>query len=274
METNYQLTNKQEVEFQETIERVRSAKSSLRQIVSCQVGDSLETKSINGSGFSDYAVVDGKVFLDEQPTGIDRLASYQVRPMIEPRVYFKINKLQMEMVEAGIASADLGPLEEAVTKLAYFEEKLLLEGLDNSMAKGLLTLLANPVIKTDGTPESVISTILKAAVTLRQKNIEGPYRLLVGKDLLAKTAQLVGGTTLAGLIEEELGQELAVSDYLSGALLLPVGSTDICLHFAKDMTVILEQVDSDNFCFCLTERLNSQIVNPFSAVKIDLNEAK
>lgn len=200
--------------------------------------------------------------------------SYEAIPFIEPRFTFTISREELQMIEQGLEPYQLDPLEEAMRKLLLFEEEVFFQGIDQPGGKGLLPLLANPAISTDGSAQSVIDSILRGAIILKDSFVEGPYRILMGKDLLQYTSQLVSGRTLAGIIEEELGEDIQVSNFLQGGLLLPAQTEDFAIEIGKELTLVVDNIIGDNIQFYLTEAFRIQYLNPSIAAHITLSGIK
>lgn len=198
--------------------------------------------------------------------------SYEVKPMAEARIAFEMSKDDLDMINQGIEPFNLDAFEDAVYKLIEFEENLFFNGIDNLNLEGFNKTIENEEIKTDGSPNSVINAIQKASVVLRKNYIEGPYKLIMGKDMLEYTSQLVGDRTLSNIIEKQLKTNITVSEYIKGALLVPMHSDDIKANVGKDITVDVDYIEEENVKFYLSEALNFDILDPNIAVKIKVDK--
>lgn len=256
------LSEKIKAELAQTVSRVMASKGGVRAIAGVE-----ETKDAPR-----YGVVHSKYGVAQRIGQEDALYGYRMLPMVAPKFHFELSKIDLEMIDEGLLDFDVSPLEAAVEKLMGFEEGLLLHGAKDFSLPGLLEKMKQSVISTKKDPESIISAILQAAILLRKENVLGPYRILMGKDMLLQTSQLSGGTTLAGMIEEELGTEILVSDTLKGALLMPQQSPDILLHLGSDIGIGVESITPEGVRFYLTELVSTQILNEFAAVKIELSK--
>lgn len=249
-------------EYQTTIQKVLETSSSLRHVVvfdQKQAGTSV--------------TIGEKVCIDTMGDDQQSLVySYQVQPMVEPRIFFDLSKEQLMMIEEENDYSDLFPLEEAVRQLIAYEEKVFYDGVSSLSLKGLYDVIETPELLTDGSPQSVIDTILQAAVILRKNAVGGPYKIILGHDLLMKTSQLVSGKTLASIIEDELEEQIEVSDHIQGGVLLPLHSEDLRINVGKEISVGVASVSAEAVKFFLTERFNADIIDPTAVVRIQLKK--
>lgn len=245
-------------EMRQSKERVLNSVGSLR-------------KFIGFNGAEGKATVGQRYRLKEDKDNME-ISSYKVKPMAEVKIGFEMDKEDLDMINQGLEPFNLDSFEEAIYKLIEFEEKLFFDGIDELEFEGLYKVLDTEHLKTDGSPNSVINTILKAAVILRKNYIPGPYKIIMGKDMLSYTSQLVGDRTLAGIIEKELGSNIIVSEYIKGALLLPMYSPDIRANVGGDITVDVDYIGEDKVKFYLTEALNFDILDDKVAVRIKIDK--
>lgn len=192
-------------------------------------------------------------------------------PYIEPRVPFSISKAELQMIEEGLEPFELSPLEEAMKTLLKLEEEAFFKGFNQPGAKGLYPILKSKAIETDGSPQSMINSLLMGAVSLKDHFVESPYRIVMGKDLIPYTAQLVSGRTLASIIEAELGEEIEVSNVIQGGVLLPVKTDDIVIENGKALTLVVDHMTDEAVHFYLTESFRIQYLNDHVAMPIQLS---
>lgn len=255
-------------EFFKAIDKVKKTTFGLHRININPALDSNEVVTLSTS------VSAGRKFRVEVASGADayHLYSNASIPYIEPRVPFSISKEELQMIEEGLEPFQLSPLEEAMKKMLYLEEEAFFKGFDQPGAKGLYPILENDAIGTDGTPQSMINSLLKGAITLKDHFVEKPYRIVMGKDLIPYTAQLESGRTLASIIEAELGEEIEVSNVIEGGMLLPVQTDDIVIENGKALTLVVDHMTDEAVHFYLTESFRIQYLNNNIGAPIQLRK--
>jgi uncharacterized linocin/CFP29 family protein len=75
-----------------------------------------------------------------------------VRPLIELRVPFELDRLELERIDRGAASVDLEPLREAARRFAAAEDTVLFEGHPQAGIPGLVASAANPGVTLPDDP--------------------------------------------------------------------------------------------------------------------------
>lgn len=257
------VSEKVQETFEDIVQQVIRSKDGLRNIISVHENDEIKNAKATTGRRSET---------QKSPFENGRLYSYQVFPMLEPKIYFDIDEDELYQIENGLEPFGLDGLEKAVEQLIAFEHNVFFNGFSESEVLGLFSFLKNPVLTTNGSPESIVQTILKAAVILRDNYVQGPYKILMGKPFLAYTAQILGGKTLAGIIEDELEENIEVSDTLSGAVLMPKCHAELGINRSADVAVGWEGISEKSGRFFVSERFNLSLLNPSVAVRIEIAE--
>lgn len=92
--------------------------------------------NVNGPKGLDYNVISEGKIEDIKTTGDVNYASYKVLPLIESRVEFELDRIELDNIVRGAKDVDYEPLEKSLKNLALFEENAIYNGLENSI-KGL-----------------------------------------------------------------------------------------------------------------------------------------
>lgn len=238
----------------ETVERYVKVKSSIRPFIKIEKCDRLAF--VNGIKNEE---------IDNRVVGV-----YDISSSVKVKFSFSINRYEIDLLDDGIEKFDFTPVENAISELIKFEEDVFYNGYKKANIKGLLKSLETPIVETKGDPQSIIDSILKSAIILRENGIEGPYQIVMGKDILEKTSALVSGKTLASIIEEELEEEILVSDAFKGAILIPKNSENIVFNELMPISTEVAEIDDDEIEFFLSENFNMEIFDDKTAVYIKL----
>ena len=99
-----------------------------------------------------------------------------MRPLIELRVPFELERLELERIDRGAASVDLDPLRDAARRFAAAEDSALFDGHDEAGIPGLITDAANPGVALPSDPVELPGAVSEALEQLRQAGVGGPVR--------------------------------------------------------------------------------------------------
>jgi uncharacterized linocin/CFP29 family protein len=61
----------------------------------------------------------------------------EVRPLVEVRIPFVVNQMELDNIDRGCKDAGLGAVEEAARKLALFEETAIYKGFEDGRITGI-----------------------------------------------------------------------------------------------------------------------------------------
>jgi uncharacterized linocin/CFP29 family protein len=89
-------------------------------------------------GWEFAAVNQGRLELGaDQPEPGLYWGTRKVQPVIEVRIPFFLDQMELDSISRGTQDADLGPLEEAARKAAQFEEKAIYQGFAAGGVQGI-----------------------------------------------------------------------------------------------------------------------------------------
>lgn len=211
-----------------------------------------------------------KVDIGSKNSSDATLSYYNYARTAEGETTFSLTRDDVELLELGVESIDTNSMEEAVNSLIVTEESLVYNGNSEIGVKGILPSLSTSPIKVAHDPQSIIDGILLGAVELRHGYIGKPLVLVVGFDFLQFTSQIVGSKVLASLIEEELENEIIVSDILKGALLVQHNSGNLVMNRTKDMEVSFLYQDAKGYHFKINNAFSIQVLDERTAIPITL----
>lgn len=225
---------------------------------------------VNGPNGWDYNVLtEGRLTnIEDNGKGVNS-GIYQVKPLTEARVVFELNRWELDNIERGAKDIDLGPLEEAVSKIAEFEDNTVFNGLESSNIKGLKTEAVNNLQLGQDSSE-IIANILEGKILLNNALAETPYSLIVGKDAWKIIQTKTEGYPLHRRIEHLIDGEIIFSKVIDGAFLIPFDHADLELTIGKDYAVGYENHDSKNVKLFITVSFTFRILDPEIIVSYSL----
>ncbi|MDP2844184.1 MAG: family 1 encapsulin nanocompartment shell protein, partial [Acetobacterium sp.] len=138
--------------------------------------------TVNGpKGLAFTSVSEGRLELIDDDENLVKTGIFKIKPLVEARISFTLNRWELDNLTRGAKDIDLTNLEEAVQKIAEFEETAVYKGFDAGQIKGLETVSANEKIPFGETDSQIMEAISKGLVTLKEKFEAGPFVLIVGE---------------------------------------------------------------------------------------------
>lgn len=187
---------------------------------------------------------------------------YQVEPLIETRVEFEINRWELDNVNRGALDVDYAPLEEAMVKLALFEDKTVFDKLDEVMENEVLTF------GTDG--KSVMDAISQGVITLKEAFVDGPYTLVVSPEAYMRIHSEANGYPLLKRIEKLIDGEIIINRAITGAYLLPFDHDDLELTIGRDFSIGYQNHTNETVRFFAKESFTFRVLDEAIYVKYNL----
>ncbi len=226
-----------------------------------------KTVHLEGPKGLDYNVISkGKLGIIKGDKDEVRSSEYKVTPLIETRYTFELNRWEMDNLERGSKDVDLGPLEDAVKKMAKFEDNAVYNGFASGNIKGMMEM-AKKSLSFGSDDSSIMGSITEGMIMLQEAYADKPYSLIVGKEAYEKIQSQVKGYPLIRRIEEVTGSEVVFSDEIEGALLIPYDHDDLELTIGQDFAIGFEEHDSKNVKLFITESLMFRVLDPDIIVK-------
>lgn len=218
----------------------------------------------------DYAVVpEGRLdIIEKKNTDEVSVGTYRVKPLIEARVSFELNRWELDNIIRGAKDINLDSLEEATKKLALFEESVIYNGYEKGQIKGL-TEVAGHSLNLGDNAKSVLGAISEANFLLKNAFVHKPYSLVVGKRAYKLLNTIHEGYPLIKIITSMIGGNVFLSDVVDGALLIPQDHEDIELTIGQDFSIGYENHDAEKVRLFITESLTFRVLDPDIIVKFN-----
>jgi len=222
---------------------------------------------VEGPNGLEYNVISkGKLGIIKGDKGEVRSSEYKVTPLIETRYTFELNRWEMDNLERGAKDVDLGPLENAVKKMAEFEDNAVYNGFTGGNIKGMMEM-AKKSLPFGSDDSSIMGSITEGMIMLQEAYADKPYTLIVGKEVYEKIQRQVKGYPLIRRIEEVTGSEVIFSNEIKGAILVPYDHDDLELTIGQGFAIGFEEHDNKNVKLFITESFMFRVLDPDIIVK-------
>lgn len=226
--------------------------------------------SVDGpKGWGFNSVSTGRLNLIKEESGKVNSGLYDVKPLLETRLTFELDRWEMDNIIRGAKDIDLEPLEKAAEKIASFEENAIYNGYKKGNIVGM-TEVAEHSIPLGEEADDILGAISKGMLKLRDSYVEGPYTLIVGDKAWKLINTVVNGYPLKKIIEDLLGKEIIYTKNLDGALLIPYDNEDLQLTIGQDFSIGYESHDERKVKLFITESFIFRVLDPSIIVKYTL----
>lgn len=193
--------------------------------------------NVTGPMGLDYnAISEGRLADIQEDNGV-RFGSYKVVPLTESRIEFEMNRWELDNVNRGAKDVDFGPLEDAMEKLALFEEKSIFTKIDQAIEEGLNEGTSHRPLPFGSDLKEVMASITEGVMKLRESYVEGSYTLVVSPE--AYKIILAGESTypVTQQIEALIEGKILLSHAAEGAYLVPYNHEDLELTIGRDFSI-------------------------------------
>ncbi len=195
-------------------------------------------------------------------------SNYDVKPLTEVRVEFELDRKELDNILRGAKDPDLTPLEEAMKKLALFEEKAVYYGLEDVGIEGLAKA-GKKAIPLGKDRDSIVNAIAKGVAQLKEAYVNKPYSLIVGEEEYVNIILSDKGYPLEKKITALIDGDIVLAKAVKGAFLVPFDSEDLELTIGQDFAIGFLDADKDKVKFFATESFTFRVLDPNIVVKFE-----
>lgn len=216
----------------------------------------------------DYNVLsEGRIAVEESKEGVN-FGIYKVKPLVEQRIDFELNRWELDNIFRGAKDIDFSPLEDAAKRAALFEENAIYNSLSQANIKGIIQTSSNK-IEFGNSSSEIMESLAKGILELRSSYVKSDLVLIVGPDNWKKINKFSDNYPLKKKIEESLGTKIILSHVLDGAILMPLKHEDIELIVGQDFSIGYHNCTEDKIKFFIMESFTFRILDPDIIVKFE-----
>jgi len=216
------------------------------------------------------AVGTGHVRPLDAPAGGVQVRRREVRPLVELRVPFTVDRQAVDDVERGAKDSDWQPVKDAARQIAFAEDRTVFHGLDAAGITGIAPSSSNEPLPLPSDAARIPDAVAQAVTALRLAGVGGPYSLLLSADAYTAVAE----TTDHGFpIRDHLARllpdgEIIWAPALDGGLLVSTRGGDYELHVGQDLSIGYLAHDAGAVQLYLEETLTFLAVTAESSVPL------
>jgi uncharacterized linocin/CFP29 family protein len=196
----------------------------------------IDVKGPGGSMLS--AIGTGHVRKIEAPAEGILAQQREVKPIVELRAPFTLERQAIDDVERGADDSDWQPLKEAAKRIAFAEDHAIFEGYAAGNIEGIREGTSNPIATL---PSDVIhypDAIAEALSQLRLVGVNGPYAVVLGADAYTALSEASDhGYPVIQHIQKLVNDEIIWAPAIAGAFVLSTRGGDFELQLGQDVSI-------------------------------------
>ncbi|HTV87400.1 MAG TPA: family 1 encapsulin nanocompartment shell protein [Stellaceae bacterium] len=161
-----------------------------------------------------------------------------VKPLVELRVPFELDRQQIDDVERGANDADWQPAKDAARKITFAEDSAIFQGYGAAGIAGIGEGTSNPRMTLPADVRHYPDAIAQALSQLRLVGVNGPYTVVLGAGPYTSLAEASdNGYPVLQHIRRLVETEIVGAPAIDGAFVLTTRGGDFDLHIGQDFSI-------------------------------------
>jgi len=162
----------------------------------------------------------------------------EVKPLVELRVPFELDRQMIDDVERGANDSDWQPAKDAAKKIAFAEDGAIFDGYAAAGIAGIRQGTSNPAVTLPANVIDYPDAIARALSELRLVGVNGPYAVLLGAEPYTTVAEARDhGYPVLQHIHRLVETEIIWAPAIAGGFVLTTRGGDFDLHLGQDFSI-------------------------------------
>jgi uncharacterized linocin/CFP29 family protein len=162
----------------------------------------------------------------------------EVKPLVELRVPFELDRQGVDDVERGANDSDWQPAKDAAQKIAYAEDRAIFEGYAAAGIGGIRQGTSNAIMTLPAEVRDYPEAVAQALSQLRLVGVNGPYSVLLGADAYTALAETSDhGYPVLEHVKRLVKDEIIWAPAIVGAFVMTTRGGDFDLHIGQDVSI-------------------------------------
>lgn len=222
-------------------------------------------------GWDYTSISEGRLNILEDGDDVDvKTGQYQTKPLVETRIAFSLSRWEMDNILRGARDANLDALEEAMEKMALFEENAVFNSYKKGGIKGLVESADHKPVAFGESGSDIMAALSKAVLMMKESYQEAPYTLVVGEEGWKRLNTEVQGYPLMKRVKDIIGGDVVFSSVVKDALMVPYDHEDLELVIGGDFSIGYESHDAENVNLFVAESFTFRVLDPSLIVPFTL----
>ena len=199
----------------------------------------------------------------------------EVKPLVELRVPFELNRQQIDDVERGANDSDWQPAKDAARLLAFAEDRAIFEGYAAAGIGGVRERTSNPVLTLPSEVRAYPDVIAQALGQLRMEGVNGPYSVVLGAEAYTALSESSDhGYPVMRHIRDLVDGEIVWAPAITGAFVLTTRGGDFGLYIGEDVSIGYSSHDDQKVRLYLQETFTFLLLTTEASVALTANNGK
>jgi uncharacterized linocin/CFP29 family protein len=162
----------------------------------------------------------------------------EIKPLVELRVPFELERQMIDDVERGANDSDWQPAKDAAKKIAFAEDAAIFDGYAAGNIEGIRQGTSNPRMSLPADVRNYPTAIAQALTQLRLAGVNGPYSVVLGAEAYTAVSEGVDyGYPILQHIHRLVETEIIWAPAIAGAFVLTTRGGDFALHLGQDFSI-------------------------------------
>jgi uncharacterized linocin/CFP29 family protein len=162
----------------------------------------------------------------------------EVKPLVELRAPFQLDRQAIDDVERGANDSDWQPLKGAAKRIAFAEDRAIFEGYAAGGIEGIRQGTSNPIASLPADVVRYPDAIAEALSQLRLVGVNGPYSVVLGADAYTALSEASDhGYPVVQHIQRLVNEEIIWAPAIAGAFVLTTRGGDFDLHIGQNVSI-------------------------------------
>ena len=199
----------------------------------------------------------------------------EVKPLVELRVPFELDRQHIDDVERGANDSDWQPAKDAARLLAFAEDRAIFEGYAAAGIGGIREGSSNPVLTLPPDVRAYPDVIAQALSKLRLEGVNGPYSVLLGADAYVALSETSDhGYPVLRHIKGLVDGEIIWAPAINGAFVLTTRGGDFGLYIGEDVSIGYLSHTEKTVRLYLQETFTFLLLTTEASVALTVNDGK
>jgi uncharacterized linocin/CFP29 family protein len=162
----------------------------------------------------------------------------EVKPVVEFRVPFRVDRSAVDDVLRGAQDSDWQPVKDAARQIAFAEDRAVFEGYAAGDIAGLRQETSNSPMTLPGDVVTYPEAIAEALRYLRIAGVNGPYSVVLSADAYTAVSETRDhGYPIHEHIKRLIDGDIIWAPAIEGAFVLSTRGGDFDLHVGQDISI-------------------------------------
>lgn len=199
--------------------------------------------------------------------GVDA-ALRQVQPVVELRARFALARTELDAIDRGHTSPDLGPVVDAARSIAEAEDRAVFHGYPGANIIGIAEASPHDPVALGDSFGQYPTWVATAVARLRDAGVEGPYGIALGPRCYSGILETTedGGYPILERLRLILDGAVVYAPAVDGAVVLSMRGEDFELSCGQDVSIGFERADDERVHLYLEESFAFHAHSPEAAV--------